>query len=581
MPARQFLHGLTIASGAPGGRIASLSFHAIDLADLPATGTPSSSTYLRGDGTWATISAGGMAIGGAVTGGTAGSVLYLDGSGNLGQDARFFYDADGTAGPHAVPGMLYVGGGGLAIRGNGLDTGGYLAIEDETTAQLFLYGAAGVLRVTPGLGVDGPVVIQPSGDAKVLDVWSSASQTQNLQQWSDSAGVKYSRVTATGYIAFGKTSAPTAGVLSSEGTFYVNTGDNTLRACWNSGGSDFEGSIVTTNVANTFTAAQTFNASTTATANITTANITVLNMSGASVSAVIRPSTATTNAAQTVLALSSTCSASTADGFGGSVFYTARTTLASPTIQNLGRDDFVWATAANATRKGRRQFFVYDTAAREGFRLEASGSAPMIGFLGANASARLASPDLGALATTFGLASGTPTFSAANLTGTLPVANGGTGSTTGVGLIQPGMVVEFAMGTLPTGYLECDGSAVSRTTYATLFAAVGTTFGGGNGSTTFNLPDISRRVVMGRGGTAVSGPANTLGATGGAEAHTLSIGEIPSHTHTYGTTSFLGQSGSTNGTSFNQNNYTTGATGGDGAHNNVQPSIVLVKAIKT
>jgi hypothetical protein len=56
MPARQFLNGLTIASGAPGGRIASVSFGAIDLADLPATGTPSGTTYLRGDGTWATVS---------------------------------------------------------------------------------------------------------------------------------------------------------------------------------------------------------------------------------------------------------------------------------------------------------------------------------------------------------------------------------------------------------------------------------------------------------------------------------------------------------------------------------------------
>ena len=53
-----------------------------------------------------------------------------------------------------------------------------------------------------------------------------------------------------------------------------------------------------------------------------------------------------------------------------------------------------------------------------------------------------------------------------------------------------GMVAFFAMNTAPSGWLNADGSAVSRTTYAALFAAIGTTFGVGNGSTTFNLPDM-------------------------------------------------------------------------------------------
>jgi len=78
-----------------------------------------------------------------------------------------------------------------------------------------------------------------------------------------------------------------------------------------------------------------------------------------------------------------------------------------------------WATATHASRKARVVHNVYDTAVREALRLEASGTAPMIGFLGASASAALASPDLGTLATTFGLATGTPTFAGANVTGNI------------------------------------------------------------------------------------------------------------------------------------------------------------------
>lgn len=62
---------------------------------------------------------------------------------------------------------------------------------------------------------------------------------------------------------------------------------------------------------------------------------------------------------------------------------------------------------------------------------------------------------------------------------------------------KPGMIKPFAGTTVPTGYLLCDGSAVSRTTYADLFAAIGTTYGSGDGSTTFNLPALSDYVLRG------------------------------------------------------------------------------------
>jgi hypothetical protein len=70
-----------------------------------------------------------------------------------------------------------------------------------------------------------------------------------------------------------------------------------------------------------------------------------------------------------------------------------------------------------------------------------------------------------------------------------------------------GEIVAYAGSTIPAGWLACDGSLVSRTTYASLFAAIGTTFGAGDGSTTFALPNLADRFLTGRSGSAV-------GATG-------------------------------------------------------------------
>jgi microcystin-dependent protein len=64
-------------------------------------------------------------------------------------------------------------------------------------------------------------------------------------------------------------------------------------------------------------------------------------------------------------------------------------------------------------------------------------------------------------------------------------------------MVPAGAVMSFAMTAAPTGWLECDGSTVSRTTYATLFAAIGTTFGAGDGSTTFKLPDLRGEFIRG------------------------------------------------------------------------------------
>lgn len=94
-----------------------------------------------------------------------------------------------------------------------------------------------------------------------------------------------------------------------------------------------------------------------------------------------------------------------------------------------------------------------------------------------------------------------------------------------------GAILDFAGSVAPSGFLLCDGSAVSRTTYAALFAVLSTTFGTGDGSTTFNVPDCRSRTSIGAGqGTGLSN--RVLAATGGEENHALSVGELAAHNHT-------------------------------------------------
>lgn len=95
--------------------------------------------------------------------------------------------------------------------------------------------------------------------------------------------------------------------------------------------------------------------------------------------------------------------------------------------------------------------------------------------------------------------------------------------------LPKGMITPYAGASAPSGWLLCDGSAVSRTTYADLFAVVGTTYGSGDGSTTFNLPDLRSKFVAGKG---AAGWSDALAETGGS-ADAINV----AHTHTYsGTT---------------------------------------------
>lgn len=185
-----------------------------------------------------------------------------------------------------------------------------------------------------------------------------------------------------------------------------------------------------------------------------------------------------------------------------------------------------------------------------------------------------------------------------------------------VGQVPIGSVTAFAGSSAPSGWLLCGGQTVSRTQYSGLFLIIGTTYGAGDGSTTFTLPDLRGRTIAGEddmGGTTAnrlttsgSGINGTvLGAVGGVESVTLTSAQsgVPAHSH--GTTSTENYSSfgvgyllNTTGRSFSQvtanpalaatvdgqshthtvNNNT--AANASQAHTNTQPTIVLNYIIK-
>lgn len=178
-----------------------------------------------------------------------------------------------------------------------------------------------------------------------------------------------------------------------------------------------------------------------------------------------------------------------------------------------------------------------------------------------------------------------------------------------------GAVIDYAGSNAPATWMFAYGQAISRTAYPVLFAAIGTTYGNGNGSTTFNLPDLRGRVIAGKDdmGGANAGRlsffgavARAIGGVFGAASHVLTIGEMPSHnhggetggagahTHTvpssgggsfnsgspYATGRIDGSAGTINTSQASNHNHTVSSQGGGEAHANAQPTIIMNKIIK-
>lgn len=147
-----------------------------------------------------------------------------------------------------------------------------------------------------------------------------------------------------------------------------------------------------------------------------------------------------------------------------------------------------------------------------------------------------------------------------------------------------GTIQEYAGNEIPNSWLLCDGSAISRIAYADLFEVIGTTYGEGDGSTTFNLPDLKGKTIVGLDEDDTD--FNKLGKIGGEKEHILTIEEMPSHRHPtrYGDTEGGDGSGYRFSNTLATSTQIVESAGGNQAHNNLQPYIVfnyIIKASKT
>lgn len=159
-------------------------------------------------------------------------------------------------------------------------------------------------------------------------------------------------------------------------------------------------------------------------------------------------------------------------------------------------------------------------------------------------------------------------------------------------LIPYGTIIQSAAVNIPDGWLVCNGASILKSIYLNLFNAIGYTYGGSGAN--FNVPDIRGRTVVGEG-TGAGLTARTLGSIGGEESHTLTTGEMPSHSHSSnaiggsigliiadGTnTAITGDNSPTEPNIFTAPRaLTINSTGSGDAHNNMQPFIVFHYLIK-
>jgi len=177
---------------------------------------------------------------------------------------------------------------------------------------------------------------------------------------------------------------------------------------------------------------------------------------------------------------------------------------------------------------------------------------------------------------------------------------------TGIEGIPTATIVPWSSASVPTGFLECNGQAVSRSTYSDLFAIVASTYGGGDGSSTFNVPNLQDNVAVGKSNNkalASTGGANTVAVTpagnisGSTANASLSTGQLASHSHNAAVFnySFCGVQPS-GGYPRGQNNGSTGSAGSGGGHSHnmsanfsgtavnpsvLQPYLTIIYVIKT
>ena len=176
---------------------------------------------------------------------------------------------------------------------------------------------------------------------------------------------------------------------------------------------------------------------------------------------------------------------------------------------------------------------------------------------------------------------------------------------TGIEGIPTATIVPWSSASVPSGFLECNGAAVSRSTYSALFAIVGTTYGAGDGATTFNLPDLQDNVAIGKSGTKASastGGANTVAVTasgnvGGSTANaTLSTAQLASHSHALGAPGNATNPTGSQRSPFRAGTYNTDSTGSGSGHSHnmsatfsgntenpsvLQPYLTIIYIIKT
>jgi len=157
------------------------------------------------------------------------------------------------------------------------------------------------------------------------------------------------------------------------------------------------------------------------------------------------------------------------------------------------------------------------------------------------------------------------------------------------GLLPPGVILPYGVTAAPTGYKVCDGSAHARTGTSTsaLFTVISTKYGVGNGSSTFNVPDLAGKFMAGLGSGLTSVTAGmiigtTVGNTGGVQAVTLTTTQLPSFSHLTGANIWAVHDDIGNALQPGTRvaSVSVGSVGGNGAHSNIPPALIVNFIIK-